>query len=96
MNANNGVAKKISRGDNIMFICYECGHTFYEPKHWEEKHGLDYPPYENVSGCPYCGGSFTEAYRCDACGEWIDTDTYVEIGDEKYCENCFTIKSLGD
>ena len=81
-----------------MFVCYECQHVFDEPKNYKESRGehFGFPSYENVVGCPHCGGAFTETYRCDACGEWIDTDTYVEIGEEKYCENCFTIKTLGD
>ena len=79
-----------------MFVCIECGKVFSEPKYWEETHGLEYGPYETFSGCPSCGGAFTETYRCDYCGEWIDTDKYVEIGDEKYCEDCFVIRNLGD
>ena len=77
-----------------MYICLECGQVFDKPDHWVEKHGLHCPPYEEWSGCPYCRGAFTEAYRCDCCGEWINTETYVEIGDEKYCEDCFEIKNL--
>ena len=78
-----------------MFVCLECGLTFDEPECWEERHGLDTPPYEYLSGCPNCRGAFTEAYRCDCCGEWI-TDTYVEIDDQRYCEDCFTIRNISD
>ena len=78
-----------------MFVCLECGDVFSEPKYWTETHGLDYGPYESWSGCPCCNGSYTETYRCEICGEWI-TDTYVEIGDTKYCNECFVIKKLGD
>lgn len=79
-----------------MLVCLECGNVFDEDEieYWDETHGLDYGPYEHCSGCPRCSGAYTETYRCDACGEWINTDTYVEIGDEKYCENCFTVYKL--
>ena len=79
-----------------MFVCVECGSTFEEPKSWEEKHGLDCGPYENFSGCPYCGGAYVEAHRCDCCGGWITSDSYVKIGDERYCEDCFDIRFLGN
>lgn len=78
------------------FICLECGNIFDEPEYWEEYRGECFgtPAYETMHGCPDCGGAYVETYRCEACGAWIDTDTYVEIGDEKYCENCFTIRKL--
>ena len=78
-----------------MFICLDCGCIFEEPTKYIDTHGLDYPPYEEYSGCPSCGGAYTEAPRCDGCGEYI-TDTYVEIGDERYCEDCFIIRKLGE
>lgn len=80
-----------------MLVCLDCGNVFDEEdiEYWDERHGLDYGPYEHCSGCPDCGGAYTEAIRCDGCGEWI-TNEYVEIGDERYCENCFTVKTLGD
>lgn len=78
-----------------MFVCCECGHVFSEPECWEEQHGLDYGPYESFSGCPRCGGAYTETYRCDCCGEYI-TDDYVQIGDEMYCDNCFTRYNIRD
>lgn len=81
-----------------MFVCYECKHVFSEPKIWKENRGecFGFSSYEYYSGCPHCGGAYTEAHCCDACGEWIDTDTYVEIDDQRYCENCYVIKNLGE
>lgn len=79
-----------------MLICLECGHIFSEPERYVDTHGLDCPPYEIWYGCPSCGGAYTETYRCDCCGEFIDTDTYVEVDDAIYCENCFVIRKLGD
>ena len=78
-----------------MFVCIDCGEVFEESKHWQERHGLDTPPYEEWTGCPQCGGSYTIAYRCDDCGEWI-TDEYIKIDDARYCSNCYQITDLGD
>ena len=81
---------------NKMLVCLDCGNIFDEPKRWEETHGLEYGPYEHWSGCPDCGGAYVEAHRCDGCGEWIATETYVKMGNERYCEDCFEICDLAD
>ena len=80
------------------YVCLECGEIFDEDEVdvWEETHGLDYGPYESRSGCPCCGGAYVKAHRCDSCGEYINTETYVEVDDKLYCENCFTIRRLED
>lgn len=79
-----------------MFICYECLKVFDEPKIWVEKHGLNTPPYEHYSGCPSCGGAYTEAHRCECCDEWID-DVYIKTEDDKrYCLECYRVYHLGD
>lgn len=79
-----------------MYVCVECGCVFQEPDYWEETHGLDYGPYEKWSGCPSCGGSYTEAYPCDCCGEWIN-DTYIKTDDdERFCIGCYRVMRLGD
>ena len=44
-----------------MYICNDCGSTFSVAKMFVERHGLDGPPYEHFSGCPYCGGAFEDA-----------------------------------
>ena len=81
-----------------MYICLDCNTVFNENEtvNWTETHGLSCGPYEEISGCPNCRGAYVETYKCDACGEYIGTETYVQINDEKYCENCFTIKNLGE
>lgn len=76
-----------------MYTCYDCGATFEYPREYIETHGLDTPPYEKYEGCPYCGGSFADAIRCDGCGEYI-TDEYVQIGDQNYCDGCFELRRL--
>ena len=79
-----------------MFVCIECGNVFQEPMCWEEKYGLDCGPYEKWSGCPNCGSSYTKAYRCDYCGEWITGD-YIKVeNDNRYCKNCFRHMELGE
>ena len=72
----------------MTFVCLECGEIFDKPIEWEETHRLDTPPYEKFSGCPYCGGAYTEAPICDCCGEWI-TDDYIKVDDKRFCNNCF-------
>jgi hypothetical protein len=43
-----------------MFICEDCGLEFNEPKTYIETHGLPCPPYEKWTGCPFCGGYYSE------------------------------------
>lgn len=43
------------------FFCRDCNRYFDNPKFYEETHGLDSPPYERISICPYCeSDNFTE------------------------------------
>ena len=78
-----------------MFICLECGTLFEDPVEWEERHGLDYGPYEHWTGCPFCHGGYTEAHRCDECDEWI-VDDYIKVGDKRYCSECCLSMELGE
>ena len=79
----------------MTYVCVDCGSTFEDPARWEERHGFDHGPFEQWSGCPYCGESYVEAKSCNCCGELI-TDKYVKIGAERYCQECFTIMDVGD
>lgn len=80
----------------VVFVCIECGRTFETPDYWTETHGLDTPPYEEFSACPYCGSDYTEAKRCDCCDEWI-SDDYIKTEDGKrYCNNCIAHMELGE
>lgn len=79
-----------------MFVCTECGATFETPKRYSESHGFYTPPYEEWSGCPSCGGNYTEAYYCDCCGNII-IDSYIKTEDgDRYCSNCFLIYEIGE
>lgn len=79
-----------------MYVCLDCNATFLEPKHWEECHGFDHGPFEQICGCPYCGGAYTEAQKCDECGEWI-TSSYIKLhSGERFCEECYTVYELGE
>lgn len=42
--------------NNEKFFCRGCGKTFDIPKFYDERHGLDAPPYERVAVCPGCNG----------------------------------------
>ena len=79
-----------------MWVCVGCGYVFKEPQHWEEKHNLDYGPFERRSGCPECGDSYVEAHRCDSCGEWITGDYIKTSDDKRYCQECCQSYELGD
>ena len=79
-----------------MLICLDCGCVFDEPKHWIETHGLGSPPYEEWDGCPSCGGAYAETYQCDGCNDWL-CGTYAETKNgNKYCENCYEIREVGE
>lgn len=71
----------------MMYKCENCGHLFEggEQAVWEERHGLDTPPYEQWSGCPICKGGYEEVRQCQECDEWHTED---EIYGDKWCEKC--------
>ncbi len=79
-----------------MFVCIECGCLFDTPVYWEERHGLDTPPYEQWSGCPRCYENYIEAFKCDFCGEYITSDYIKTEDDEKFCDNCYRVMELKD
>lgn len=79
-----------------MFVCLECNNIFESPIYWEERYGLDGPPYEQFSGSPCCREAYGEAHTCSECGEWIVTENYIKIGSDRYCENCYDIYELGE
>ena len=79
-----------------LFVCIDCGKKFEEPKYWEETHGLDYGPYEQWSGCPYCYGAYAETYECNCCGEWITGDYIKTNNNERFCENCIIHYEIGE
>ena len=72
-----------------MFLCLECQNIFDEPKTYIETHGLDTPPYEKFSCCPFCGGDYVKTEVCDYCGKYI-RGKYIETPDKKLCcEDCY-------
>ncbi len=52
---------------NKRFICRNCNKRFSVAKIYEEKHGLDSPPYERIQICP----------RCES-DNYFEFDFYVE------------------
>lgn len=79
------------------YTCLECGAHFDEPARYTERHGFHIPPYESFSGCPYCGGAYVETVTCASCG-WQILGDYVKINETGacYCEDCFTLHTLGE
>ena len=78
-----------------MFICLKCNRLFEEPKRYVETHGLDTPPYEEYYGCRYCGSTYADAYECECCGRYIDSN-YIKINDLRYCQDCYVEYELGE
>ena len=78
-----------------MYICFDCGELFEEPKHYVETHGLDYPPYETWKGCPVCGGAYDDAMECSICGNYITGD-YIEDDGVFVCDNCYEDEDFED
>lgn len=83
-----------------MFICLRCGHIFDENSiaTWEENVGEYWgaPCYVTSSGCPYCGGSYAETYKCNCCEEWIEGSYIKTDNDQRICENCYRVMEPGD
>lgn len=77
-----------------MFICLDCGYVFETPRRWAERHGLDTPPYEELSGCPKCYGDYSDAYECDCCGEYIDEDCAMTEDGLRLCDECYADMEL--
>lgn len=72
------------------YICLDCGYQFDEPRNYTETHGLDSPPYEHMSCCPVCGGSYDEAVECTDCGEAVPMSEAQELPNGDWlCENCY-------
>lgn len=70
----------------MMYRCENCGHLFEDGEQavWEEKHGLDTPPYEKWDGCPLCHEGYEEVYQCKECEKWYAKS---ELYDD-WCEKC--------
>lgn len=79
-----------------MFICLECGTIFEEPKIFTETHGLDSPPYEKFYGCPRCGCSYAETYKCDICGKYIEDEYIITDKGDIICDSCYAVHSVYD
>lgn len=81
-----------------MYVCLDCYSTFEEPARWKESRGecFGFPAYEEMCGCPYCGGSYTVTHKCDCCVEWI-VGPYIKLeSGKRICENCHQVMELGD
>ena len=79
-----------------MFLCLDCNRVFEEPKQHIDRHGLDAPPYEIWSCCPYCGGDYVSTTSCDVCGEWISGEYIQTANDDYICSKCYQVKDIED
>lgn len=79
-----------------MYICLDCGNIFENTRKYVETHGLDSPPYEELYGCPLCGGSYVETYKCDVCGKYVEDEYITTDKGDIICDNCYTTHSVYD
>lgn len=80
-----------------MYVCVECGYIFNSYKiNNNPCVCFGFPCSEKTKGCPKCGGSFTEAIKCNICREYIDGD-YVELDNGScVCDSCYRLKNIKD
>ena len=69
------------------YICRDCGETFDEPRRYTERHGLETGPYEELTCCPFCGGSYEKAVACACCGRLIP-ESEACLTDDLQCTLC--------
>lgn len=69
------------------YICRDCGETFDEPRRYTERHGLETGPYEELTCCPFCGGSYEKAVACECCGRLIP-ESEACLTDDLQCTVC--------
>lgn len=74
-----------------MYKCLNCDAEFEVPIKVIEKHGLNYPPYEEYLGCPVCkSNEFEEAFPCERCGALVTYSEIIEYGSEPIlCDLCY-------
>ena len=61
-----------------MYICYDCGATFFDPDEDREQITSDPDAWDWVCKCPECGSdAFNDAKRCDLCGEWFPEEELI-------------------
>lgn len=85
-----------------MYYCKECERVLDYLNTYQETHGLDTPPYETSTCCPYCGSiDIAEAALCDICEDVFDEEElkYGVCPDcyEKYCKDfksCWEVSKL--
>jgi hypothetical protein len=86
----------------MAYKCLSCGHIFEEGEqsYYEDKHGLENPPFERVVCCPICGGVYEETERCKICGcECLEEELNSEICDvcvDKYSRDIDICLKIGE
>lgn len=80
---------------HMQYVCLDCYKLFEEPQHYYE----DFEHFGNLGrqefdACPFCGGTYQKAFKCDMCNNYIQ-DRYIEIIDGTFvCFDCYTIRDL--
>lgn len=72
-----------------MNICCECGKVFEDVEivFWRENRG-DFGGFldcETMWGSPCCRASYSEAIKCESCGQYF---TLEELDENYLCEDC--------
>lgn len=73
--------------DDVMYICYDCGHVFKNPTN---DYNESVPEDDEYAACPHCRSDyFGEAVQCKDCEEWFaEDDTYYGR-----CKSCLAEKA---
>ena len=70
-----------------LFICLECNKVFEEPirfyGEWLEHFGT--PCRESFTASPCCESDYTEAEKCEICGEYTEYDSGYIICNKCLC-----------
>lgn len=70
------------------YMCMSCGNIFEqgEQRKWRESRGEFWgaPCYEDMSGCPICGGDYAKAKKCEMC-RTVHLEEELEAG---VCGDC--------
>lgn len=75
-----------------MYYCKDCGYEFDNPLTTTEKHGLDAPPFEELSSCPLCHSfNFYERTpsHCRCCGAKLKAHS-----ESNYCSDACLKKGM--
>ena len=77
------------------YVCLECETEFDQPIRYQERHGLDAVPFEELNVCPHCGSDYyIPAEHCDLCGKPFLDEYIITIDNVQICNNCYIVRSV--